>query len=102
MTRRAAVAHLGSDPVAGNQRDRVSRHARALLNVLAAGSLTNCAACGPAGSRAGTNCTGGIELPWRATSDPWAILVSEVMLQQTQVARVAGRWESFIAALADA
>lgn len=37
------------------------------------------------------------ELPWRATSDPWAILVSEVMLQQTQVARVAGRWESFMA-----
>jgi A/G-specific adenine glycosylase len=37
------------------------------------------------------------DLPWRATSDPWAILVSEVMLQQTQVARVAGRWESFMA-----
>ena len=37
------------------------------------------------------------QLPWRATSDPWAILVSEVMLQQTQVARVAGRWESFLA-----
>jgi A/G-specific adenine glycosylase len=37
------------------------------------------------------------ELPWRATADPWAILVSEVMLQQTQVARVTGRWESFIA-----
>jgi A/G-specific adenine glycosylase len=36
------------------------------------------------------------QLPWRATSDPWAILVSEVMLQQTQVARVAGRWESFM------
>jgi A/G-specific adenine glycosylase len=36
-------------------------------------------------------------LPWRATDDPWAILVSEVMLQQTQVSRVAGRWESFMA-----
>jgi A/G-specific adenine glycosylase len=36
------------------------------------------------------------ELPWRATAEPWAILVSEVMLQQTQVARVAGRWESFL------
>ncbi len=36
------------------------------------------------------------DLPWRATADPWAILVSEVMLQQTQVARVAGRWESFL------
>jgi A/G-specific adenine glycosylase len=28
------------------------------------------------------------DLPWRRTSDPYAILVSEVMLQQTQVARV--------------
>jgi len=37
------------------------------------------------------------DLPWRATADPWAVLVSEVMLQQTQVARVAGRWESFLA-----
>ena len=37
------------------------------------------------------------DLPWRATDDPWAILVSEVMLQQTQVSRVAGRWESFLA-----
>jgi A/G-specific adenine glycosylase len=37
------------------------------------------------------------DLPWRATADPWAILVSEVMLQQTQVARVAGRWEAFLA-----
>jgi A/G-specific adenine glycosylase len=37
------------------------------------------------------------ELPWRATTDPWAILVSEVMLQQTQVGRVVGRWESFLA-----
>ena len=36
------------------------------------------------------------DLPWRAATDPWAILVSEVMLQQTQVARVAGRWESFL------
>jgi len=35
-------------------------------------------------------------LAWRSTEDPWAILVSEVMLQQTQVARVAGRWESFL------
>jgi A/G-specific adenine glycosylase len=28
------------------------------------------------------------DLPWRRTRDPYAILVSEVMLQQTQVARV--------------
>ena len=37
------------------------------------------------------------DLPWRATAEPWAILVSEVMLQQTQVTRVAGRWEAFLA-----
>lgn len=29
--------------------------------------------------------------PWRQTTDPWAILVSEVMLQQTQVATVLGK-----------
>ena len=28
------------------------------------------------------------DLPWRRTRDPWAVLVSELMLQQTQVARV--------------
>lgn len=36
------------------------------------------------------------DLPWRRTRDPWAILVSEVMLQQTQVARVIPRWHSFL------
>jgi A/G-specific adenine glycosylase len=35
-------------------------------------------------------------LPWRATRDPWAVLVSEVMLQQTQVARVQPKWEAFM------
>ena len=34
------------------------------------------------------------DLPWRRTSDPYAILVSEVMLQQTQVARVVPRYEA--------
>ncbi len=38
------------------------------------------------------------DLPWRATRDPWAILVSEVMLQQTQVPRVIPRWFDFLAA----
>ena len=32
------------------------------------------------------------DLPWRTTRDPYAILVSEVMLQQTQVARVLERF----------
>lgn len=36
------------------------------------------------------------DLPWRRTRDPWAILVSEVMLQQTQVVRVLPRWERFL------
>ena len=35
-------------------------------------------------------------LPWRRTRDPWAVLVSEVMLQQTSVARVLPRWEGFL------
>jgi A/G-specific adenine glycosylase len=37
------------------------------------------------------------DLPWRRTRDPYAILVSEVMLQQTQVARVVGRYEAWLA-----
>ncbi|HKJ54514.1 MAG TPA: A/G-specific adenine glycosylase [Nitriliruptoraceae bacterium] len=37
------------------------------------------------------------DLPWRRTRDPWAILVAETMLQQTQVARVVPRWETFLA-----
>jgi A/G-specific adenine glycosylase len=36
------------------------------------------------------------DLPWRRTRDPWAVLVSEVMLQQTQVARVEPRWHAFL------
>lgn len=39
------------------------------------------------------------DLPWRRTRDPWAILVSEVMLQQTQVARVIPKWEAFLRSL---
>ena len=35
------------------------------------------------------------DLPWRRTRDPWRILVSEVMLQQTQVRRVVPAWEAF-------
>ena len=37
------------------------------------------------------------DLPWRRTRDPWAVLVSEVMLQQTQVDRVVPRWQRFLA-----
>ncbi|MEP6589842.1 MAG: hypothetical protein ABJC19_01560 [Gemmatimonadota bacterium] len=38
----------------------------------------------------------GRDLPWRHTRDPYQILVSEVMLQQTQVARVEGYWVRFL------
>jgi A/G-specific adenine glycosylase len=37
------------------------------------------------------------ELPWRLTRDRWAILVSEVMLHQTQVPRVAAVFDEFLA-----
>jgi A/G-specific adenine glycosylase len=48
------------------------------------------------------------DLPWRRTSDPYAIWVSEIMLQQTRVATVIPYWERWmarfpsVAALADA
>jgi A/G-specific adenine glycosylase len=50
----------------------------------------------------------GRDLPWRHTRDPYRVLVSEVMLQQTQVARVEDLYRRFLArfptihALADA
>jgi A/G-specific adenine glycosylase len=37
------------------------------------------------------------DLPWRRTRDPYAVLVSEFMLQQTQVARVLEFYEPFLA-----
>lgn len=36
------------------------------------------------------------DLPWRRTSDPYAIWVAEVMLQQTQVRTVVGYWQPFL------
>src|SRR6187200_1348882 len=50
----------------------------------------------------------GRDLPWRRTSDPYHILVSEIMLQQTQVDRVLPKYHEWLdkypslAALADA
>ena len=40
----------------------------------------------------------GRDLPWRRTCDPYRILLSEIMLQQTQVSRVAQVYEQFLAA----
>ena len=37
------------------------------------------------------------DLPWRRTRDPWAVLVSEVMAQQTGVDRVVPYYERFVA-----
>lgn len=36
------------------------------------------------------------DLPWRYIDDPYAVLVSEVMLQQTQVSRVLTKWDQFL------
>jgi A/G-specific adenine glycosylase len=36
------------------------------------------------------------DLPWRRTQDPYCILVSEVMLQQTQAARVVPKYDAFV------
>lgn len=43
----------------------------------------------------------GRDLIWRRTTDPYHILVSEIMLQQTQVSRVAIKYPGFIAAFPD-
>ena len=44
----------------------------------------------------------GRDLPWRHTRDPYAILVSEVMLQQTQVSRVVPRYLAWLERWPDA
>ena len=43
----------------------------------------------------------GRALPWRQTRDPYRILVSEVMLQQTQVERVVPKYHAFLAQFPD-
>lgn len=40
-------------------------------------------------------------LPWRETFDPYHILVSEIMLQQTQVERVKGKYNPFLSLFPD-
>jgi A/G-specific adenine glycosylase len=40
--------------------------------------------------------TSGRDLPWRRTRDPWKVLVSEVMSQQTQIDRVIAKWTEFL------
>jgi A/G-specific adenine glycosylase len=60
--------------------DRLSRHDRIAIGLIEWGS----------GSLR--------DLPWRRTSDAWHVLVSEIMLQQTSVARVLPKYEAFIEA----
>jgi len=43
----------------------------------------------------------GRDLPWRSTADPYRVLVSEVMLQQTQVQRVMSKYEPFLSRFPD-
>jgi A/G-specific adenine glycosylase len=43
----------------------------------------------------------GRQMPWRTTTDPYHILVSEIMLQQTQVERVVLKYEPFIRTFPD-
>jgi A/G-specific adenine glycosylase len=45
--------------------------------------------------------TDGRDLPWRNTKNPYRILISEVMLQQTQVERVIGKYGEFLSAFPD-
>ena len=40
--------------------------------------------------------TQGRDYPWRRTTDPWPILVSEIMLQQTTIPTVLGRYERWM------
>lgn len=44
----------------------------------------------------------GRDFAWRRKGDPWAILVSEVMLQQTQTSRVAPKFDAWMARFPDA
>ena len=44
----------------------------------------------------------GRDLPWRRTRDPYAIWLSEVILQQTRIAQGTAYWERFMARFPDA
>ncbi|HWE71300.1 MAG TPA: A/G-specific adenine glycosylase [Acidimicrobiales bacterium] len=56
-------------------------------------AITDWGTTDPAGGRSSSRRP---ELPWRSTRDPWAVLVSEVMLQQTQVSRVVPAYQAFL------
>lgn len=65
------------------------------------GNAADCAGAGDgevAGALLAWYAACGRDLPWRRTSDPYHILVAEVMLQQTQVDRVLPKYREFLAA----
>ena len=41
------------------------------------------------------------DLPWRRTRDPYAVWLSEIILQQTRIAQGRAYWERFMAAFPD-
>src|SRR5260221_686539 len=56
-----------------------------------------CGASSPYFARRALRLSAGRDLPWRRTRDPYAVLVSEIMLQQTQVGRVLDYYPRFLA-----
>ena len=82
MTARAASARRG-DATARSSADRTGAAVR--RDCCGAGSARN-----------------GRDLPWRQTRDPYRILVSELMLQQTQVSRVVPCYDEFLDDVPDA
>ena len=66
-----------------------ARSVHRALEVLGAGDRAPAALASWFAARAST-------LPWRATRDPYAVLVCEVMSQQTQIERVRAYWERWI------
>ena len=69
---------------------------RPLRQVRALGSAVE------AWGRAAGGATRRDDLPWRSTRDPWAVLVSETLAQQTQLSRVVPAYHRFLDAFPDA
>ena len=57
---------------------------------------TDAASLSETGPGAGLVRGAGRDLPWRATRDPYRVLVAEVLAQQTQAARAAEAWPRFL------
>lgn len=67
------------------------------------GAMTTVAAPGPVAAALAAWYPGHHRrLPWRDEPDPWRVWVSEILLQQTRVETVLGRWDAFLARFPDA